>query len=75
MVHSPQKSRLLISEETDEERTLRETKMNIQKSLRLYSQKNQETFDFTEIKKSFQHCDRMGTNLMHENEVRLMKYA
>ena len=64
-----QNSTSSIAEESDEERKLREAKANIQKSLRVYAQKHKETFDFTEMEKSLQHCDRSGTRLMHENEV------
>ena len=55
--------------ETDEQRTLRETTINVQKSLRAFAEEHHETYDFDEIEKSFQNCDRTRTSLMHENEV------
>ena len=73
MVHDSAHSQLPLSEETEEERTLREAKANVQKSLRAYAQEHLRSYDFTNIITSFQHCDRTKTNLMHENEVCLIK--
>jgi len=61
-----------VMEETDEQRTLRETTINVQKSLRAFAEEHQETYDFDEIEKSFRNCDRTGTSLMHENEMKII---
>eukprot|EP00112_Aurelia_sp_Birch-Aquarium-sp1_P001140 Seg1118.1 transcript_id=Seg1118.1/GoldUCD/mRNA.D3Y31 product="hypothetical protein" protein_id=Seg1118.1/GoldUCD/D3Y31 len=68
---TPQSSRT-ETKEISEEKTVRDTIDNVERALRTYAQRHGEIFDLKEMIKSFDHCDRSQSNLMHINEMRII---
>ena len=63
------------TKETGEEKIVRDTIDNVERALRTYAQKHGDIFDFKEMVKSFEHCDRSQSNLMHINEVSVAQHT